>query len=462
MMQGTSNHSTVVLKFGGTSVKDAEAMRRVVSIVERERGRRPVVVTSACAGVTDALLECARLSGLGDEAAAMTIAEELRQRHLGILRDLCGDQEPGGEPDGADDLRELLDRIAQLVRGVTLLGELTPRTIDHFAGFGERLSSILLTAAFTNAGWRAARADSRGFIVTDACFGSARPLMDRIDRQAPARILPLLDSHDVVIAQGFIGRTEEGIDTTIGRGGSDHTGALIGAALGSREIQIWTDVSGILTADPRLVPTARVVPEVTFTEARELAYFGAKVIHPDTILPAVERSIPVVIKNSMRPDDSGTRILPDGSDVPAGIHSVTMKRGMTVLKLAPRDAREGSASVEEALGVFANRDVPMQCALLAESRGLVAVPSSAVDDILLAALESRCLLAREENVALLCLTGASLQATPGVLGRAFEAFDEIPITFVAAGTSEHIVLVGVPDDNAVEALATVHEGLFGR
>jgi aspartate kinase len=270
----------------------------------------------------------------------------------------------------------------------------------------------------------------------------------------------MLEINEVVIAQGFIGSTLDGVTTTIGRGGSDHTGALLGAALHARDIQIWTDVSGILTADPRIVPAAHVVPEVTFTEARELAYFGAKVIHPDTILPAVARAIPVIIKNSMRPDDPGTRILPDGSPVAGGIHSITMKRGMTVLTLSPRQPFGSESVVEEALGLFARYSIPLQCAVVAESRAIAVIPSASFNDILLAALEASCHVELSENLAILCMTGASLRTTPGILSLPLAALTGIPISFVAAGSSDHMVLLGVAEEHATEALMALHRSLF--
>lgn len=444
----------VVLKFGGTSVRDAGAMRRVVAITGAERGNYPVVVTSACSGVTDILLNCAGLSGQGRTGEAVALVAQLRQRHHAILDDL----NPASP--ARPDLEAMLDEIEQLVHGVVLLEELSPRTTDLFASYGERLSSILLAEAFRAAGWRAALADSRSFIITDACHTDARPLISAIDRHAPAILLPLLKEQEVVVAQGFIGSTDEGITTTIGRGGSDHTGALLGGALGAREIQIWTDVSGILTADPRVVPQARVVPELTFTEARELAFFGAKVIHPDTILPAVERNVPVVIKNSMRPEDPGTRILPDGSPVSPGIHSITVKKGMTILRLCPRDPRGGMAVMERALGLFAEHDVPVLCAQLAESRAVVTVPSDLFHDVIRAALESVCRLETEAGSALLCMTGAALRRTPAAIAEPLAALEGIPVGFVAAGSSEHILLVGVPQEHCADALAAVHRKLF--
>jgi aspartate kinase len=431
-------------------------MRRVVEITGRERGGHPVVVTSACSGITDKLLECARYSGEGKLEHALQIYGEIRDHHREVLRELA----PDADADCGEELGRLLDDIEQLVHGVILLGELTPRTVDAFASYGERLSSILLTIAFRVAGWRAVTADSRRFVITDSSFMSARPLMEEIDERTPAEILPMLETHEVVIAQGFIGSTLDGVTTTIGRGGSDHTGALLGAALHARDIQIWTDVSGILTADPRVVRAAHVVPEVTFSEARELAYFGAKVIHPDTILPAVARGIPVIIKNSMRPDDPGTRILPDGSPVAGGIHSITMKRGMTVLTLSPRQHFTDESPVEEALGLFARYGIPLQCAIAAESRAIAVIPSASFNDILLAALEASCRVELSENLAILCMTGSSLRTTPAILSHPLAALSGIPITFVAAGSSDHMVLLGVAEEHATEALMALHRSLF--
>jgi aspartate kinase len=465
MSMDHARRAPLVLKFGGTSVRDADAMRRVVTIVEGELrataspDTRIVVVTSACSGVTDTLLECARLCAAERPDDALALAGALRERHFDIL----GELDPEGSlPERGIALAAMLDEIERLVRGVVLLGELTPRTVDLFASYGERLSSILLTTAFIIAGTNAELADSRSFIITDETHIDARPLMREIDRRAPEILLPLLDDHEVVVAQGFIGSTTEGITTTIGRGGSDHTCALLGAALGSPEIQIWTDVSGILTADPRVVPAATVVPVLTFTEARELAYFGAKVIHPDTIIPAVEREIPVVIKNSMRPVDAGTRILPDSSPVPAGVHSITMKKGMTILRLAPRDPREGSGPVERALSLFAEHGVTLLCGLFAESRGVAVVPSSEFNDFLLAALEASCLVDIDREMAILCLTGSGLCETPETLSEPLAALEGNHSAFIAAGTSQHLMLIGVSEPDALGALRAMHERLFER
>ena len=455
MIEAAPRVETVVLKFGGTSVRNADAMRRVVAITEAERGRCPVVVTSACSGVTDLLLACARAAGEARLDDALAAVAELRARHAAIHQELAPHDDASREA-----LNALLDEIEQLVHGVVMLGELSARTTDAFASYGERLSSILLAEAFRAAGWRAALADSRSFIITDDTFTEARPNLEAIDMAAGLHLRPLFDGCEVVVAQGFIGSTPAGITTTIGRGGSDHTGALVGAALGAREIQIWTDVSGILTADPRSVPSARVVPTVTFTEARELAYFGAKVIHPDTILPAVERNIPVVIKNSMQPADAGTRIVPDGTPVSPGVHSITVQRGMTLLRLSPRDARQGPAPVQRAIASFAAHEITLHCALFAETRALAAVRASELDDLLMAALEAECTVAAEHGLAILGLTGSELQSAATEIASAIAALEGIPLVFTSIGTSDHLLLIGVPESHATAALVAMHARLF--
>lgn len=464
----------VVLKFGGTSVKDAEAMRRVVAITlassnvdtNPPAGLFPVVVTSACAGVTDALLGCAQNCGTGASGEALATVSTLRERHFAILDDLGGAADEVATTCTA--LGEMLDDLERLVRGVVLLGELTPRTIDSFASFGERLSSLLLGHAFRTAGVRAAVADSRRVVITDARHTEARPLMPEIDRRVGSELVPLLEDHDVIVAQGFIGSTLEGATTTIGRGGSDHSGAIYGAALGAREIQIWTDVSGILTADPRLVKAARVVPEVTFTEARELAWFGAKVLHPDTILPAMERNIPVVIRNSTRPDDPGTRILPDGTPIVPGLHSITMRRETLVLNLWPRydspESNGGHAAagrlVEESISLFAQHNVPLLCAQLAASRAVAVVAEADFNDLLLADLESFCRVGLRRGITLLCLCGESLLSIPDALAAPLVALEGIGTAFIAAGSSDHVMLIGVEAEKAPEALLRIHRQLF--
>ena len=452
-----SERDVLVLKFGGTSVQDAEAMRRVVSIVRGEGKDRPVVVTSACAGITNDLVACGERCSEMDEAGAMEIVGRIAERHHRILGDLCGKESPNHC--GAE-LERGLEDLRRFIRGSMLLGETTPRTIDTILSFGERLSSLLLKTAFDEAGIRAGLADSRDFIITDGRHGSAVPMMPEIERRAPEILQALREDHDVVIAQGFIGRTTDGVTTTIGRGGSDHTAALIGGALGAKEIQIWTDVDGVLTADPRLVAEARAVPEMTFTEARELAWFGAKVLHPDTILPAVAKNIPVVIRNSHAPSAPGTRIWPDGHGITPGFHSLTIKRDLILAELAVKNQGEEQETISGAMSLFAHHHAPVECAVIAESRASVLVSKALWNDRLLVALESVCDVEVRKEMAVLCLSGSGLRGTPALLSGPLSALHDIPIRLLSAGSSDHVVLLGVDEKDVSDALRRAHGVLF--
>lgn len=447
----------LVLKFGGTSVQDAAAMGRVVQIVGQEGGQSPVVIASACAGVTNALVECAKYCEQMNAPEAIRIVDMLEERHHAILRDLCSPDSPNS---CADLINDLIGELRRVIHGVMLLGEVTPRTVDTILAFGERLSTPLLTTAFREAGINAALADSRAFIRTDTAHGTAKPDVDAIERLVATELLPLCAEYQAVIAQGFIGSNAEGITTTIGRGGSDFTAALVGGGIGSPEIQIWTDVDGVMTADPRFVPNARAVRQMTFTEARELAYFGAKVIHPDTILPAVAKKIPVVIRNSMAAHEPGTTIYPDGFDVPPGIHSLTAKRALVLVELATSDPGEGKKIIDTAMGTFARYDAPIECAVIAEARASVVVSAALWNDRLRAALESVCDVTVRKEIALLCLIGSGLRETPALLSNSLAALGDISLRLVAAGSSNHIILAALDERSADAAVIAVHEALF--
>ncbi len=462
-MKRSDGREWLVMKFGGTSVRDAVAMRGVVDIVRDEvnlhaaAGRPvfPVVVASACAGVTDDLLACAHAVGTSDTQKARSIQATLRDRHHDILLDL--DPAP---PDGVRrQLDNLLNELARLIEGVSLLDELTPRSIDLFASLGERMSTLLLAHAFEIGGIPTALLDSRDVIVTDDRHTDARPIMDEIDRRAPDVLSTIPPEARVIVAQGFIGRTRAGETTTIGRGGSDHTGALLGGALRTFEIQIWTDVSGILTADPRIVPDARVVEQVTFSEARELATFGAKVLHPDTIVPAVQRGIPVVIRNSMRPGDPGTRILPDDASLSPGVHSISARRGLRLLRLTPRRMTDRSGPLA-APQVFASHDVPLLLFQLVESSGVAVVPDESFSDVVLADLEERCHVELTNNVALLCLCGVGIDDRPDGLAEAIKSLKGRSVPIAASGPSKYVHLLVIDEHGVADAVATVHRRLF--
>ena len=295
----------VVMKFGGTSVEDATAINRTAAIVAGRvaMGKSPTVVVSAMAKVTDQLLRAAAASAEGDRTGALAISSRLRSRHRDTACELVKNETDRCDLLGWIDAK--FDTLDEVLRGLSAIRELTPRLSDLIVSHGERLSSRIVTAAFRERGINAAHADAREFIITDSEFQKAAPQDDIIEKKAPEKLMPLLREGKVAVMGGFIATNEAGLTTTLGRGGSDYTGALVGGALNAETIEIWTDVDGIMTADPRVCPDALRVKVISFEEAAELAYFGAKVLHPATILPAVKKNIPVLVLNSRNADMRG-------------------------------------------------------------------------------------------------------------------------------------------------------------
>src|SRR3984957_17372426 len=304
----SARSSMVVMKFGGTSVQDAVAINRTISIVKgrRDRGLRPVVVVSAMSKVTDQLLAAAAAAAANDKAGAMAISQQLRERHLETAAQLVG----RNIVSLAKMLHEKFDKLDDILRGIHAVSELTPRTNDLVVSYGERLSSRIVAHAFEHRGLSCAHVDARSCVITDGTYGKAAPQPAAIEAKLLEHVLPLVDARAIPIMGGFIGSTAVGITTTLGRGGSDYTAALVGGGLHAGAIEIWTDVDGIMTTDPRICPDALRVKTISFAEASELAYFGAKVLHPATILPAVEKSIPVWVLNSRNAENEGTKITP--------------------------------------------------------------------------------------------------------------------------------------------------------
>jgi len=319
----------IVMKFGGTSVQDGSAMKRVLEIVGREKDRSPVVVLSAIAGATNALLKLGDVAVTGSTRAAQEILSELVTRHRWILFDLGLPKDK--EREVATAIARHAEELENFVRGIVLLKELSARTQDTLVSYGERLSTLLFEAAAAARGLPVVNVDARNLIVTDQRFGKARPQRELLAGRVREILGPLLAEGRLPVTEGFIGATKDGVTTTLGRGGSDYTAALLGEALGAEEIQIWTDVDGMLTADHRVVPEGMKIRELSFAEAAELATFGAKVLHPSTIEPAVARDIPVRILNSLRPDSRGTTITARSRRTGVAVKSIAAKKGATMV-----------------------------------------------------------------------------------------------------------------------------------
>ena len=322
--------SLVVMKFGGTSVEDATAIARTAGIVAGRvaAGKRPVVVVSAMSKVTDQLLACAAAASRGDRTGAMALSQRLRCRHRDTAAALLKDAVALNAS-----LEREFDALDEILRGLAAILELTPRISDLIVSYGERLSSVMIAQAFRERGLEAVHLDARDVIITDSRFQRAIPQDALIEERCAIHIRPQIDAGRVPVLGGFIGSNGAGITTTLGRGGSDFTGALIGGALHAEAIEIWTDVNGIMTTDPRIVPDALRVKTISFEEAAELAYFGAKVLHPATILPAVKKNIPVLVLNSRNPQNEGTRITSMAPHCNSPFKSIAAKRKLTIIDI---------------------------------------------------------------------------------------------------------------------------------
>jgi aspartate kinase len=447
----------VVMKFGGSSVVDAVAIDRVLAIVEaqRSRGLAPVVVLSALGGVTDALLALAKAARGGDATDVHTLVESLRSRHIEEGTRL-------GIP--ADDLATLLDpcidHLRSVLDGIQGEGASHPRALDGVAATGELLSSHLVAAAMAARGVDAAWVDARDVVMTDGRHTCAAPLTDETNEACRARLAPLLSAGRTPVLGGFIGRAPDGSTTTLGRGGSDYSASLIGAAIGAAEIQIWTDVDGMLTADPRIVYDAEVVRHLSFAEASELAYFGAKVLHPSTIFPAVSRSIPVRILNSRRPEAEGTLIT---ADPPAGSRpfaALACKRGITVIDITSTRMLMAHGFLRRVFEAFETSETAVDVVTTSEVSVSVTIDDNRRGAEIVAALLEFAEVRVEEQMAILTVVGDRLSTNSTLAARIIGAMTGFPLRMISQAASRRNVTIVLPEAYLAPAMMHLHRELF--
>jgi aspartate kinase len=456
----------IVMKFGGTSVRDAAAIRNVANIVVRARERFPLVVVSACAGVTNALLGMAKKSAEGNLHEALAAVAALRQRHFAIAEELLKD---GRRHSSREHAQEALDRdcreLEKLAQSLAVLQELTPRTLDQCTAFGEQWSSLLLTHELLQRGCDAGVVDARTVLITGNEFTRATPLFDRIDAKAKEVFLPRLQQRQLVVTQGFIGATPNGLTTTIGRGGSDYSAAIFGAALEAEEIQIWTDVDGILSADPSILPEARRIKQMTFNEAAELAYFGAKVLHPSTILPAIKKNIPVRVLNSKRPEGEGTLITQTAAGRSSCIvKSIAYKERITVINVQSTRMLMAHGFLARLFAVFATHQKSID--VIATSEVGVSLTIDNADDLeaLLAELREFAEVRVEHNKAVFCLVGENMKSTRGIAARVFAALDRagVNMELISHGGSEINLTFVIGEAQIAAAVKCLHDEFFAN
>lgn len=445
----------IVMKFGGTSVESKEAVERVARIVKGYEVRRPIVVVSAMGKTTNKLLLAANEAAAGRRDQALTLIDELRGQHLTHGLALAG-------PYSADldrYIRTHFDWLDELIKGLAVVGELSPRSTDAVASVGERLSSLVVSFAFRASGIASQHVDSRSVIITDDRFTMATPLLDETYARLKEKVKPVAETA-VVVMGGFIGSSLEGHTTTLGRGGSDYSASIIGAGVDAEEIQIWTDVDGMLTADPRIVPGGHRVKSISFAEAAEMAYFGAKVLHPATVLPAVEKNIPVVILNSRRPEVEGTRITLAAIPCKNAVKSISCKRGVTILNVRSTRMLLAHGFLLRIFEVFNRYSTSVD--MLATSEVSVSLTLDNVDslDAIRAELEQFGDVAIEHNQAIVCLVGENIRHTPGIAGRAFQVLADTNIRMISQGASVLNLGFVIADVDLPAVVSALHTEFF--
>ncbi|HEY4659877.1 MAG TPA: lysine-sensitive aspartokinase 3 [Terriglobales bacterium] len=447
----------IVMKFGGTSVGDPKAIGRVVEIVRGRLKQRPVVVVSAMARVTDQLLQMARAAGNGDRKTALTLARELRERHYNTAGELLG---TALFTQFHSDLGTEFEDLEELLRGISAVGELTPRTTDNVASFGEILSSKLVTAALLAHGIEATLVDSRDCIVTDGNFTRAAPLFEETNAKLGEMVQPLINLSRVPVMGGFVGATRNGITTTIGRGGSDFSAAIIGAGLGAEKIEIWTDVDGMMTTDPNLCPDARRIKTISFDEAAELAYFGAKVLHPATVLPAIQKNIPVYILNSRNADCEGTRITARAPHCKNFFKAIAAKRRITIIDIAAPRMLLAHGFLKAIFDAFDRHRIPIDVVSTSEVSVSLTVDSNESIPALAEDLSRLADVKYEGRKAIVCLVGENLREVPGIAAHVFGQLTDVKIRMISQGASE-INLTFVVDEEQVPGIVQrLHKTFF--
>ena len=460
--------SLLVMKFGGTSVGDATAIAALAEIAREQLvvWDRAVVVVSAMSGVTDLLIQGAQTAAAGDAQSYKTIAMRLREKHATALAELVAAPEDVATTRAP--IERLMDEFELLCHSVHVLGEVSPRALDAIAGLGERMSARLVAAAIRARGTAAEAVDATDFVITTAHFGGAVPLQPQTRDRAQARLGPLLAHGVVPVITGFIGATESGASTTLGRGGSDYSGAIVGAALDADEVAIYTDVDGVMTTDPRLTPDARVIPVISYAEMGELAYFGAKVLHPRTIRPVVERQIPLRIRSTFNPTHAGTRVVDEALPNGRSIKAVTSIKGMSMITVEGRGMIGVPGVAARTFGAVASvgANVLMISQASSEQSICFVVPaasSAAVAHSLEESLGNELArrdvdrIAARNDVVIATAVGAGMRETPGVASQVFGALAEqkINVIAIAQGSSEcsiSVVIAGADADAAVRAI----------
>lgn len=448
----------IVLKFGGTSVGDAEAIKRTAGIVRSRFDRKPIVVVSALAGVTNALLAIGEQSARGHLIGAVRSVEAIRQRHIEQAEKLLGSTDECGEI--CAEMSALCDELAHLAEALSTLGDATPRSFDLIAAFGEQLSSMLVTAVLAHEGLPTVHVDGRQVMITDEQYMRAEPQPEAIAEASRAHILPHVTAGKIPVMGGFIGSAKgKGTTTTLGRGGGDYSASLVGAAIRAEAIEIWTDVDGMLTADPRVVPEARLIERIGFDEASELASFGAKVLHPNTIAPAVRLGIPVLILNSKRPDGKGTVITFEAPR--RGVSAIAGKNDVTLIRVGSPRMLLTDGFMRALFEVFARHRTSIDVVATSEVSVSVTIDDASRLPALLPDLRELGDVALERNRGIVAVVGAALREGGSHMSRAMSALGDVSVHMLSLSATGINLTIVVDDDQVKPAMKRLHAEFFG-
>lgn len=459
----------LVMKFGGTSVGDGQRIKGVADLVHTraQNGDAIIVATSAMSGVTDALIRSARCAADGDAQTFLSSERALLDQHFAAIDRAVAD--PASRRALRERTQNALEGFMDLCTSIRVLGEVTPRALDAIASLGERLVVPILAESLCESGERAEAVEATELIVTDDNFTRADPLMDATREKSRSRLLPFLESSAIPVVTGFLGATRQGIITTLGRGGSDYTATILANALDADEVWIWTDVNGVMTADPRIVPNARTITEMSYAEAAELSYLGAKVIHPKTISPAAERSIPIRILNTFNPSHAGTRIVALSRDDQRNFKAITVIRDLSLVTVEGRGMQGVPGVAARVFTTVAQEEINVLMISQSSSEQNICLVVDAASALrAVAALDKAFELERlrhnvdrawsQDHVAIVAIVGSGMKATPGIAAKVFGALgeSELNVISIAQGSSEYNLSLVVGERDADAAVRAIH------
>jgi aspartate kinase len=456
------------MKFGGTSVGSAERIAQAADLAVRsaKEGHKVVVVTSAMSGVTNKLISAAQNAVGG--YYHKTVSDDLHEPHRQAIH-LLTPGDAARRREAIEMVRQRIERFETLCKGLTMVRELTPRTLDAISGLGEMMCAPILSCAIAERGVASRPIEATELIVTDDQFGQAEPLMDETRQQTRNKLTPLLEQGEIPVITGFVASTKEGAQTTLGRGGSDYTASIIGAAMEADEVWIWTDVDGVMTANPSEVPEARTIREISYSEASELAYYGAKVLHHKTILPVYRQGIPIRILNSFIPDNTGTRISVQGRPSTRGVKAVTSIRHVSLITISGKGMQGIPGIAAKALAAVAAERANILMIAQASSennicfvvnsseaaRVVKALRSTLEFDLMLNHIED---VSAYDSIAVVAVVGDRMQGTPGIAGKVFAALggSQVNVIAISQGSSERNISLIVSESDAAEAVRSIH------